>query len=413
LFNDGGQPGWSALINSLDVQNPNTFSLGKAKSSLIFDNVSVGNLSLASSYVTNINELIKYNVSAWLRTGTGQFIDSNTTLKWYNAAYNYKNKELSLDSFSYYPSRSRDSVIARSLFQTDYITFKSGALKLTDFNLQKYKKDSSLFADVITVNDPVITVYRDKLPPFLAGKTKLLPVDIIQNLSLPVSIGKINLVDGSLYYTEKNAKTRAEGTLLLAHLNGTISGIKNRDLKPGDSLSLVVNAHLMDSAQISLRVKESYLDTLSGFLMSLRMKPTSLSFLNPVIAPLSNVIITSGVIDSLHLTAVGHDKFAFGQMHMYYHNLRIKLVKDGKEDQSGFLGNVATFLVNTFIIKKNNDGRKGLVYFERLRDRSFFNYIVKMTFSGMATSVGAKKNRKYMKEYRRQLKNETTPTAQK
>ncbi|HVG13585.1 MAG TPA: hypothetical protein VM935_01455 [Chitinophagaceae bacterium] len=413
LFRESGQPGWSALINSLDIQNPNTFSLGKAKSSLVFDKVSVGNLSLASSYVTNINELIKYNVSAWLRTGTGQFIDSNTTLKWYNAAYNYKNKELSLDSFSYNPSRSRDSVIARSAFQTDYITFKSGALKLTDFNLQKYKQDSSLFADAVTVNEPVITIYRDKLPPFLAGRTKLLPTEIIQKLSLPVSIRKINLVDGSLYYTEKNAKTRVEGTLLLSHLDGTISGIKNRGIKAGDSLSLVLNAHLMDSALINLKVKESYLDTLSGFLMSLHMKPTTLSFLNPVIAPLSNVIITSGVIDSLDLTATGHDKYAFGEMRMYYHNLRIKLVKDGKGEHSGVLGHAATFLVNTFIIKKNNDGRKGLVYFERLRDRSFFNYIVKMTFSGMATSVGAKKNRKYLKAYRRQLENDTLSSPQR
>jgi hypothetical protein len=412
LFDDAGQPGWSALINSLDIQNPNTFSFGKEKSSLVFDEVSAGNVSLASSYVSNVNELIKYNVSAWLRTGTGQFIDSNTTLKWFNAAYNYKKKELSLDSFSYHPTRSRDSVIARSPFQTDYITFKSGALKLTDFDLQKYKKDSSLFADAVTVTDPVITIYRDKLPPFLAGRTKLLPVEIIQNLSLPVSISKINLVDGTLYYTEKNGKTRAEGTLLLSNLNGTVAGIKNRDIKAGDSLSLDINAYLMDSALISLQVKESYLDTLSGFLMKLRMRPTTLSFLNPVIAPLSNVIITSGVVDSLEMRATGHDKFAFGEMYMYYHNLRIKLVKDGKEGQSGFLGNVATFLVNTFIIKKNNDGRKGLVYFERLRDRSFFNYIVKMTFSGMATSVGAKKNRKYLKAYRQQLEDNHLPSVQ-
>jgi hypothetical protein len=35
-----------------------------------------------------------------------------------------------------------------------------------------------------------------------------------------------------------------------------------------------------------------------------------------------------------------------------------------------------------------------------------------MTFSGMATSVGAKKNRKYLKEYRRQLKDKNLPTLE-
>jgi hypothetical protein len=70
---------------------------------------------------------------------------------------------------------------------------------------------------------------------------------------------------------------------------------------------------------------------------------------------------------------------------------------------------VATFLANALVIKKNNNGRTGLIYFERLRDRSFFNYIVKMTFSGMATSIGVKKNRKYMKQYKRELQQRKLP----
>jgi hypothetical protein len=60
-------------------------------------------------------------------------------------------------------------------------------------------------------------------------------------------------------------------------------------------------------------------------------------------------------------------------------------------------------LANAFVIRKNNNGKTGIVYFERLRDRSFFNYIVKMTFSGMASSIGVKKNKKYLKQYERQL----------
>ena len=396
------------MVKALNIQNPNSFNLGK-KINLLINQLSLGNLNLSSAYVSNINELIKYNVSAWLRTGTGQYIDSNTTLNWYNAEYSYKNKTLTLDSFNYHPTQSRDSVVARTPYQTDYITFHSGLVKITDFNLEKYKKDSALIANTINVTNPVITIYRDKQPPFLGGTIKPLPVDMIQRIQLPVSVQRLNLYDGTLSYTERNAKTRAEGTLHLTHLNGGLSNIKNRNITATDSLTLTLNAYLMDSAQINLRVRESYTDSLSGFLMTLRMKPTSLSFLNPVLAPLSNVIIKSGTIDSFHLRAIGREELSFGEMNMYYRNLRIKLVKDGQEDQSTFLQNAVSFLANTFIIKKNNNGRTGLVYFERLRDRSFFNYIVKMTFSGMATSVGVKKNRKYKKQYERELKERALP----
>jgi len=409
LAKKDGKPFWSGLVNTLNLKEPNSLTFGKNQNRLLFNQVSVGNLSLSSDYVSDFNTLLKFNVNAWLRTTTGQYVDSTTTLKWYNADYNYSKKTLTLDSFAYHPTQERDVVIANTPYQTDYITFKTGAVKLIDFNLEKYEKDSAIIANTMTLTNPVITVYRDKFPPFLAGIIKPLPVDKIKAIKLPVSIQNVNLVDGFISYTEKNAKTRAEGTLQLTHVNGGLSNIKNRNIGQTDSLRLSLNAYLMDSALIRLRVKESYTDSLSGFLMTLRLQPTSLSFLNPVLAPLSNVVISSGIIDSLRLRAIGREHLALGEMKMYYRNLKIKLIKEGDENKTTFLTNAISFLANTFIIKKNNNGRTGLVYFERLRDRSFFNYIVKMTFSGMATSVGVKKNRKYMKQYKRELKEQNLP----
>ena len=398
-----GKPSWSGLIDNIFLQNPNNIVVGKKKNKLMIDQVSLGNINLSSSYLSNFNEVLKYNVSAWLRTATGQYIDSTTTLKWYNAGYDYAKKTMSLDSFSYYPTQPRDSVIAHTPHQTDYITFKSGAVNMADFNLDEYKKDSALIAGIVDVTNPVITIYRDKEPPFLSGVIKPLPVDMIRKITLPVSIKRINLIDGFLSYTEKNAKTRTEGTITLTKLDGKISRIKNRNIAIDDSLVFSIDAYLMDSALIKLRVKESYTDSLSGFLMTLRMNPTSLTFLNPMIAPLSNVKIISGTIDSFFLRAIGKEDIALGEVNMYYHNLRIKLFKNAELNQTTFITRAASFLANNFVIRKNNNGKPGIVYFERLRDRSFFNYIVKMTFSGMAASIGVKKNKKYLKQYEHQL----------
>lgn len=409
LARGGEKPAWSALINNLYLQNPNTLALGKSKNRLLLQQASVGNVRLSSAYLSNFDQLVKYNVSAWLRTATGQYTDSTTTLKWYNAGYNRQTNTLSLDSFTYYPTQPLDSVIAHTPHQTDYITFHSGAVKMTDFDLERYNRDSALLASNISITNPVITIFRDKQPPFLSGNIKPLPVVMIRSIGLPVGVQQVNIVDGTLRYTERHAKTRAEGTLVLDRMNGRLQNIKNRNFGPTDSLTLTLNAYLMDSALLNLRVRESYTDSLNGFLMTLRMRPTTLSFLNPVLAPLSNVIISSGTIDSFHLRAIGNDELSFGAMNMYYHDLRIKLVKDGEEGKSTFLTRAASWLANALVIRKNNNGRTGLVYFERLRDRSFFNYLIKMTFSGMATSVGVKKNRKYVKQYRKALKERELP----
>jgi hypothetical protein len=391
------------------LQNPNSLVLGKNKNKLVLSDVSVGNFRLNSDYLSDFNQLVKFNISAWLRSTTGNYIDSTTTLKWFNADYNYVNKTLRLDSFVYYPTQHRDTVIARTPHQIDYVTFNSGPIRFTDFNLEKYKNDSALYANTISITNPVITIYRDKQPPFLSGIIKPLPVDLIRRISLPVSVSRVNIINGHLSYSEKNAKSRAEGTVILTHIHGALSNVKNRSLNYNDSLGLALKAYLMDSALLDLRVKESYVDTLSGFLMTLQMKPTSLTFLNPILAPLSNVIITSGKIDSFHLRALGGENVAVGEMNMYYKNLRIKLVSPGEPDKTTFKTRLATFLANALVIKKNNNGRTGLVYFERLRDRSFFNYLIKMTFRGIATSVGAKKNKKFRDQYERELLNRNLP----
>ena len=319
-------------------------------------------------------------------------------------------KILNLDSFQYYPTQSRDSVIKNSKYQTDYITFKSGPVKINEFSLDKYEKDSALVAKTIEFKDPYITVYRDKLPPFYSGNKRALPVGMIRKIPFPVSVRNLKLEDGTILYTEKHPKTRAEGTLSLNHLNLLLRNIKNQNITATDSLELKADTYLMDSALIHLTVNESYADSLNGFLMTMRMTPTTLSFLNPVLAPLSNVVITSGTIDSFQLRAVGKDDLAFGEMKMYYHNLHIKLIKDGDVNKTTFLTRVATTLLNTLLVHKDNNGKRtGVVYFERLKDRSFFNYIVKIAFSGMATSIGVKKNSKYMKQYKRQLKQQNLP----
>jgi hypothetical protein len=172
------KPLWSALVNNFYLQNLNSFTIGKNKSKLLLEEASMGNLNLSSEYQAGFNQLVKFNVSSWFRTGTGQYTDSNTILKWFNADYNYSNQTFSLDSFSYYPAQAKDSVIAKTPYQTDYITFNSGL------------------------------------------------------------------------------------AVLLARLNGGLLNIKNHNFKTDDSLSITLNAYLMDSASINLKVKQSYADSL-------------------------------------------------------------------------------------------------------------------------------------------------------
>ena len=79
-------------------------------------------------------------------------------------------------------------------------------------------------------------------------------------------------------------------------------------------------------------------------------------------------------------------------------------MRNSSEDKKRFLTNLMTFIANSFVIKNANKKRVGVVYFPRLRDRSFINYYIKIAMSGMASSIGAKKNKKLLRKYKKQLK---------
>jgi hypothetical protein len=205
---------------------------------------------------------MKANVSAWLKIPEGKFVDSNTTLKWYNANYNNSSRTLSLDSFVYCPTQPLDSVLAHAPYQLDYITFKTGAVSINGLDVERYEKDSSFIANTIKIADPVLTVYRDKKPPVSPiKKAKPLPVDMIKRIPFPVLIEAVQIEDGTITYNEKNESSRKEGQILLSNVSGTFENIKNSNLQDGDTLTLRLNSRLMDSAGITLNLKESYTDT--------------------------------------------------------------------------------------------------------------------------------------------------------
>ena len=166
-----------------------------------------------------------------------------------------------------------------------------------------------------------------------------------------------------------------------------------------DSLSLIFTGNLMKTSFFNLKVNESYVDSLYGFMMALKIEPTSLNILNPLLTPLSNIKVTYGKLDTFYMYAIGNEDVAYGEMKFYYHDLHLRLLKNGEVSKSTFIEQVTSGFLNTFVLKTNNIERNGLIYFERLKDRSFFNYMHKIIFSGIATSVGVRKNSRYRKKF--------------
>jgi hypothetical protein len=150
-------------------------------------------------------------------------------------------------------------------------------------------------------------------------------------------------------------------------------------------------------------MSETYNDSLASFPITLKAKPFDLRILNPFLLPVMSVKVKSGFADSAQLKAIGREYLSLGEMRFFYHDLKVEFLKDGDEQKKTLLTSLLSFAANSFVIRNKNTKRIGTVYYERSRNRSFFNYLIRMIASGAASSVGAKRNKKYNRLYKKMI----------
>lgn len=402
------KPSWGAWMKNLEANHLLFDRTKQAKDlHLVLEKASLDSIWLRSNKLKP-QEVLEGSQFASIRKLSGSLKTTTADLQWHNVAYDNHGKKVTIDSFEYSPAISRDSFVSKAVYEPTYITAKVHHLTILDVDLPAYFRDSVARLHKITIEDPLLTVYKDKTIPFFPGNVKPLPVNLVKSIPIRFSLDTLVLKNGLVRYAEKSKKTGLEGGVFLTRLNASLYPIRNYDLDDGDSLSLKAQAYLMDTALIHLRMRESYADSLAGFVMTVQMPKTDLRILNAITEPTASVKLVSGELDSLYMHAVGREFLSIGTMKMHYKKLRLQFLKKGKEGKKGLMTGFITFAANA-IVKTNNSRRTGKIYFLRDRHRQVINYWVKMAISGVATSVGVKHSRKYEKHYRQQLRKQQLP----
>jgi hypothetical protein len=135
--------------------------------------------------------------------------------------------------------------------------------------------------------------------------------------------------------------------------------------------------------------------------MQLQIGPADIRVLNPTLKPLALAELLSGKVDTLTLQVTGNDDFAYGEIKMLYRDFDVTLfkMKNGKLVAPGFLN-----FFGNLIIKNKNTEKIAAVYFERLKNRSAVNYLLKITLNGVNNSIGLKKNKKEIRQNKKKIR---------
>lgn len=400
---------WELKDGSVDISNINLLNKrhsGKADT-LQLNAVHLSNLTINQDSFKHPESYFKAKPLATVSTSNITYTNdkSRFSLKGFKGSGN----ALSLDSFSYRPQMNIDAFMSSQSFQKDYITLQTGRSFLNDFDIASWLKDSVLRIGHIHISDALLNDSRDKHLPLQTSVIKELPVNILKNIPVKTLIDSVSLSNSKMKYHEVSEKTNQTGNIHFTRLNATIHNIKNFYFVPNDSLQVMASAYLMDTAFMQLHMKEAYNDSLASFAITLKALPFNLKILNPFLLPVMSFGIKSGIADSLQVRAIGREDVSLGEVRFFYHDLKVEFLKAANDQRKTLLTSLKTFAANSFVIRTNNTKRVGKIYYERSRNRSFLNYLVRMIASGTASSVGAKRNPTYNRLYNDKIKEVNLP----
>lgn len=392
------QINWNTLL-SIHSMNPLVFdSLGKNNSILKLDSGAIGNIYLSSKTINNAGEILKASTGLTMSNTSGIFITPKNRLQWHKL--NLKNGFFKADSLDLRPNQDLAAYLRKKAFPGDYLSLKTGTITGGPINTSIYGTDSILMIGGIKVDEARLLSVKDKTQPD-APKYKRLPTDLILSVPVKLAIDSVQLSNTYVEYREVNAKTGRMGIIPVEHLDAGFYHIKNYDLRPHDSLLIYASADVLGTLNTRLQVQESYTNAFSPFLMQLHTGPMQLDQWNSVLLPLAGAGVSGGYLDSLNLTAKGNNNFAQGTMRMYYRGLGMRLMNSNDPAQQRLKNKIISWVANTFILRRNNAGKSSPVFFERLKDKSPINFLIKTTLSGIKSGVGIpgvkKKQRKYFK----------------
>lgn len=373
---------------------------------------SVNNLIVNSLYLKDPWKILQdnsgtaniYQLKARIETGPNLF-------QFDRLDYDPKLAQVKINGFEFRPIKEKQTFLDESFYQTNYMLAKIDTISVQKLRINA--TDSSIRIGFIHVSAPSLEIDRDKTHPFYAKNIKLLPTNAFKRIGPRFKIDTIQLVNGKILYTEKSRITGQAGSMSFTNLNGLVRNVKNLDLKDGDSLYIRASTRFLDSAVVKLRVRESYGDTLAGFLMTTQVSPFNTSILNPALIPLVGVKFESGFVDTLQMRAVGREYLSLGSMKFLYRDLKVDFLNKNDTSKHSVKNILLKFAANKLVIKANNMNRIGTVYFERDRQRAVFQYWVKMILSGVTTSIGAKSDKKMIKKYQKELNQRGLPPINK
>ncbi len=315
-----------------------------------------------------------------------------------------KNNEVDIQNIRFKPQLTREDYTVAVGVETDWIEGQIPEIQLIGLDYRQFLKERAIIASQIRINQPKLNVYRDKnfINPPAVGKS--LPQTLLKDQEIKIGLDSILIIDGTIRYSEVPEKGTKAGTISFGQLNAKMENVTNLPdrINQNSVMQTRIKSSVMDQIPVTVAI-DFHLDSeLNKFELSGEVPPHSMTLFNPFTEDGAFLKIKSGNCRSLEFSAVADDNVGYGSMYFQYNDFKVALVDKKTANTKKIEESIASFMANTFIVKKRNLAilklREGDIFFERNKNKSIFNYFSKLFTSGVASSVGLKNHKKDIKQ---------------
>lgn len=342
-----------------------------------------------------------------LDSTTVELPDEFYTLRVKALAADLKKGTLRLDTLKVSPHHPKLAFGRKKGFETDRLEGVVPFLNLSGLKL-RYVDTFAIEAKSASVQT-FMKIFRDKRLPD-KKKVTLLPLPQLRKLPFGISIDSLRLVKSYISYEEFQVEAGVPITVFFDDITATVLHLNNdRSLAQGETI-LKAKCAFMSKGSVELVAvmpwQEEKNCTVEG-----NLKNFNLENINPLLEPLANMKIESGIMKRLHFKYAYNSTRADGEVALNYENLKVisykddeKLEKDkkrkrnrNKDPEDLKKDNLKSFIINAFVIRKNMDEsvpeekRTGTILFYRDTSKSLFNYWWKSVFSGVKAAYNLDK----------------------
>lgn len=283
-------------------------------------------------------------------------------------------------------------------YRRSYIQLYTGGIQLKSIDMDRLLSDTVFHSGKVIVNNLKFLHYIDKRLPFQHGIEKPMLTEMFAKIKVKYILDSLFLRNSEISAQEINDKTLLPASIDLTKIRGVITGIRNYNYRPNDSLRFNLYTRLMDATDLRVNYEQSYVDTLSSFKLKAIASSFDMTLLNPMLQPIASARVKSGYLDTLRMSVIGRKHVAVGTMKMHYRNLNVQYLNQGDEENANAKTKVISFFANRIVRRQRLIG-SGEVYAERDPERGFVNYWVKIFIGGVLTNTGVKSNKKQERKY--------------